>query len=261
MASLLIHLSPILILHHLIILLILIQIPPYSSSNDDYKDCTNPISCGSITNIGFPFWGENRPRECGHPLMQLTCVKATSYITINDVRYQVLDANPDKHTLRITRVDYLRDLCPILHVNTNLDTHLFVYDSNYNNLTLSYGCAPSMNRLPCNEGSSEYVYPQLGSLLPRPFCTASVVVPVSQSLVDINDFNQVDNAIMEGFVVRWIVGIEECDRCKTSGGVCGFDWYANQTCYCRDGACSNFLPDAKAPSDSDKINQLFGWLS
>lgn len=264
MASLLSHLPPIHILQHLI-LLILIQIPPCLSSYDYYRSCSNLISCGSITNIGFPFWGQNRSKECGHPLMQLICQNDISYIAIKDVKYQVLNANPNEHTLKITRVDYLQEgICPSKHVNTTLDTELFVYGPGYKNLTLFYGCAASnalpstSGFLPCtsNETSGEYVYPQLGSSLPHVFCKTSVFIPVSSSLIDsnINDVIKIHHASMEGFVVRWIVGTEECKKCETASGVCGIDLYSNgTTCYCKDGPCSKLSSDAEAPAGMSKF--------
>lgn len=255
MASLLIHLPPIPILQHFILLLILIQTPPYLSSYNDDRGCTNQlISCGNIKNIGFPFWGEKRPRDCGHPRMQLSCEQEITYISINDFRYKVWEVNPDNHTLRITREDYLEGICQPKFVNTSLDTELYVHDSAYKNLTLFY-CA---NDLPSTTGfrpscvpNGNYVYPRFEPLPPsnyNAFCK-TVVVPVPPSLVDTSDVDKIRNAIIDGFVVRWIVGIGECEKCMISAGrVCGgIEWYPNQTCYCRDGPCSNFLPDDKAP--------------
>ncbi|RYR61463.1 hypothetical protein Ahy_A04g018642 [Arachis hypogaea] len=62
-------------------------IPPYLSSNDDnYTSCADTrYDCGKINNIDFPFWGGNRPKHCGHPLLQLNCDRdhdSTTYITI-----------------------------------------------------------------------------------------------------------------------------------------------------------------------------------
>ncbi|KAJ1443222.1 Wall-associated receptor kinase, C-terminal [Sesbania bispinosa] len=281
MASLLILLPPIpILILQFIILLILIQIPPYLSS-DDYRVCSNNLfSCGgNITNIGFPFWGGDRPDRCGHPLLHLTCEGNISYITIKDVKYKVLEANPKESTLRITRVDYLyfEGLCPSKLVNTTLDTKLFVYgsDSEYKNLTLFYGCpasnpfsSPAIGRLPCftNGDFGEFVYTQFGSFGPPLSCKESVVVPVSPLWIDINDFIKTQEAIRAGFVVRWIAGIEQCENCKKSGGgVCGYDGNSNQTTcyYCNDQSCSNFSPDTKAPpstgkSSSNKVGIVIG---
>ncbi|KAL9297501.1 hypothetical protein ACSQ67_023397 [Phaseolus vulgaris] len=249
-------------LHHSVIFLILINIPSCLCSSDGYRNCGNLISCGEITNIGFPFWGKNRPKECGHPLMQLTCEKETSYITIKDVQYQVLEANPDSHTLKITRKDYLEDLCKPNHVSTTLDTQLYVYETPYKNLTLSYGCSPSSKSLPptfvpCNEALGENVYAQIGSV-PLMSCKTSVVVPVPLSLVEIDDFIKVHEAIAEGFVVRWVVGVGECEKCERSGGVCGVEGSSQQTaCFCRDGPCPGFSPDIKTSSGTSKFFHTF----
>ncbi|PNX87326.1 receptor-like protein kinase [Trifolium pratense] len=251
------------ILHILqfIILLKLIQIPLYLSSNEG---CENLFTCGNITNIGFPFWGANRPKECGYPLLNLTCIKNISYITINDVEYQVLEANPDLQTLRITREDSFQEgLCPPKHVSTTLDTDLFVYGSNYINLTLFYGCPPSIT-FPSHSGqfqchsngySDDIVYTWFGpNIGPLAFpCQDNMTVPVSNSLFDISNFAKIQSAIKDGFVVRWIAGIEDCVKCQNSGGFCGYDWISKQpTCHCRDQSCSNSVPDSNAPPGMSK---------
>ncbi|XP_027351476.1 LEAF RUST 10 DISEASE-RESISTANCE LOCUS RECEPTOR-LIKE PROTEIN KINASE-like 2.5 [Abrus precatorius] len=208
------------------------------------------ISCGNIRNIGFPFWGDNRPSWCGHPSLHLICMKNISYITIHNVNYQVLVANPIEHTMKITRVDYLQlqGICPSKLFNTSLDTELFVYGSEDKHLTLFYGCTPSnAGLLPCNlNGAIDYVYPQFGFSPPPMFCKASVVVPVSPSLVDIRDFTNIQKAIRDGFMVKWIAGIEECEKCVKSDGICGYDSKSNQP------TCSNSSPDAKAPPPSQE---------
>ncbi|KAK7374870.1 hypothetical protein VNO80_08313 [Phaseolus coccineus] len=251
MASHSVHLPLITILHHSVIFLVLIKIPSCLSANDAYRNCGNLISCGKITNLGFPFWGKNRTKECGHPLMQLICEKEIGYITIKDVQYRVLEANPDSHTLKITREDYLQDFCQPKHVNTSLDTQLYVYESPYQNLTLSYGCTRSESLpttvIPC---IGEDVYSQIGSLAVVS-CKTSVVVPVPLSLVEINDFTKVHQAITEGFVVRWI---KECNKCESSGGVCSIEGSSQQTtCYCRDGPCPNLSPDIKTSSGTSEF--------
>ncbi|WVZ08723.1 hypothetical protein V8G54_022069 [Vigna mungo] len=253
MASDSVHLPLITILYHLIIFLLLFKLPSCLSSNHTYSNCANLISCGQIRNIGFPFWGGIRPKECGHPLMELICANEISYITIKDVKYRISEANPDDHTLKITRQDYSIDLCQPNQVNTSLNTQLYVYDSPYNNLTLSYGCTPSnsLPLIPCDGVIGQKVYSQIGSPS-LVSCKISVVVPVPQSLKEINSFFQVYEAIKEGFVVRWIIGVEECDRCEKSGGKCGFEGSSQQTCYCRDGPCPNFSPDSEASSGNGK---------
>ncbi|XP_052729227.1 LEAF RUST 10 DISEASE-RESISTANCE LOCUS RECEPTOR-LIKE PROTEIN KINASE-like 1.2 [Vigna angularis] len=93
----------------------------------------------------------------------------------------------------------------------------------------------------------------LGHFLPVS-CKTSVVVPVPLSLQEINSFIKVYEAIKEGFVVRWIIGVEECDKFDRSGGECGFEGSSLQTCYCRDGAYPNFSQDSE--SSSGKRNNV-----
>ncbi|XP_058737561.1 LEAF RUST 10 DISEASE-RESISTANCE LOCUS RECEPTOR-LIKE PROTEIN KINASE-like 2.4 [Vicia villosa] len=230
-----------------IVLLKLIQIPLYLSSGEG---CDNLFTCGNITQIGFPFWGEDRPKECGYPLLQLSCVNNISYITINDVKYRVLEANSFEHTLRITREDYLQGLCPAKYVNTTLDTKIFVYGSKYNNLTFFYDCPLSITfpspfgHFPCSSNgfAAKYVYiwfgPNIG--LQASSCQESISVPISNSSVDVSDSTKIQSAVRDGFVVKWIAGTEDCEKCKNSSGFCGYDWMSKQTtCYCRDQSCSS----------------------
>ncbi|KAK2415301.1 LEAF RUST 10 DISEASE-RESISTANCE LOCUS RECEPTOR-LIKE PROTEIN KINASE 2.4 [Trifolium repens] len=205
-----------------------------------------------------------RPKECGYPSLNLACIRNISYITINDVEYQVLEADHNLQTLRITREDYFQEgLCPTKHVNTTLDTDLFVYGSNYNNLTLFYGCPASITfpspsgRFPCNSNgySDDFVYTWLGSNNgSQAFsCQESMVVPILSSLFDVRNIAKVQSAIKDGFVVRWIAGIDDCVKCQISGGFCGYDWISKETtCYCRDQSCSNFVPDYNASSGMSK---------
>jgi hypothetical protein len=78
-------------------------------------------------------------------------------------------------------------------------------------------------------------------------------VPVFNSLFDVSNFAKVQSAIKDGFVVRWIAGIEDCVECRKSSGFCGYDWTSKQTtCYCRGQSCSNSVPDSNATSGMSK---------
>ncbi|MED6136544.1 hypothetical protein PIB30_057027 [Stylosanthes scabra] len=260
MASLLVMLlPPNLILLYLMILLIMIQIPPYLSSNDDnnYTSCANTTyDCGVINNIGFPFWGGNRPKWCGHPLLQLNCDHhgLATYLTIKGMRYQVLEADMENRTMKIARVDYFEGLCPSKPVNTTLDFDLFEYGPGNKNLTLFYHCSFNngfSNFLNCfsNGTSSEHFYAQpqdLGAPPSALICSTEVFVPIFLLQFDEGDlsWNKIEGAIQNGFMVRWIEGVEECVKCMNSGGACGYDWNSNQsTCYCKDQFNSSYLGD------------------
>ncbi|XP_057436524.1 LEAF RUST 10 DISEASE-RESISTANCE LOCUS RECEPTOR-LIKE PROTEIN KINASE-like 2.7 [Lotus japonicus] len=274
MNSKLILLPPISILQFTL-LLILIYTPSSLTSNDYYRDCNNLFSCGHIKNIGFPFWGENRPNGCGHPLLHLTCEENTSYLNINNVRYKVLEAKSDEQTLRITRVDYLlQGLCLSTFVNTSLDPKLLVFGPQYQNLTLFYNCMES-NYISSEQtfpyrcvDSYETVYAQLRSSDFPLSCPDSVVVPIPKAFDYVTDYslnaqNETDynktlSAIRDGFVVNWVAGIQECGECRKSGGVCGYD-SIRPTCYCRDKACPNFISDAKELPSSGSYSSQTQW--
>nr|XP_025650505.1 LEAF RUST 10 DISEASE-RESISTANCE LOCUS RECEPTOR-LIKE PROTEIN KINASE-like 2.1 [Arachis hypogaea] len=258
MASLLVMLLP-----HLMILLIMIQIPPYLSSNDDnYTSCADTrYDCGKINNIGFPFWGGNRPKQCGHPLLQLNCDPdhdSTTYITIKNMTYRVLEAYSENQTMKIARVDYFEGLCPSKPVNTSLDFELFDYGPGNKNLTLFYHCSLN-NGLPnsipgflncfSNRTSNEYFYARpeaLGAPPSSVVCTTSVFIPLLLQLdVEVElTWNNIEGAIQNGFLVKWIGSVTECFKCMNSGGACGYDWNSKQaTCYCKDESNYSNLGD------------------
>ncbi|KAL1361278.1 LEAF RUST 10 DISEASE-RESISTANCEUS RECEPTOR-LIKE PROTEIN KINASE-like 1.4 isoform X2 [Arachis hypogaea] len=258
MASLLVMLLP-----HLMILLIMIQIPPYLSSNDDnYTSCADTrYDCGKINNIGFPFWGGNRPKQCGHPLLQLNCDPdhdSTTYITIKNMRYRVLQAYPENQTMKIARVDYFEGLCPSKAVNTSLDFELFDYGPGNKNLTLFYHCSLNnglSNSIPgflncfSNRTSDEYFYARpeaLGAPPSSVVCTTSVFIPLLLQFdvkVELT-WNNIEGAIQNGFLVKWIGSVAECFKCMNTGGACGYDLNSNQpTCYCKDQSGYSYLDD------------------
>ncbi len=80
--------SPSLVLFFITIL-VLVQIPMFLCY-DWYSSCKNQYSCGYITDIGYPFWGNGRVSGCGNPSLYLSCEHNTTFIYINNVKYLVL---------------------------------------------------------------------------------------------------------------------------------------------------------------------------
>ncbi|CAN7087074.1 unnamed protein product, partial [Brassica oleracea var. botrytis] len=63
---------------------------PCTSSKQELGVCESPFQCGEIS-AGFPFWGGNRPENCGLPLLELHCRnKSSTYLIISDQEYSVL---------------------------------------------------------------------------------------------------------------------------------------------------------------------------
>jgi hypothetical protein len=82
---------------------------PVSLCDDDHIDpssCSQMFNCGEIKNIGFPFWEDTRPSNCGSPGLKLHCEGSNvTTIEIMNVTYRVLDVNPKTQILKISRED------------------------------------------------------------------------------------------------------------------------------------------------------------
>ncbi|PKI56759.1 hypothetical protein CRG98_022820 [Punica granatum] len=223
--------------------LILLEIPP-SHSNELYSSCSNLFSCGSIKDVGYPFWGGIRASGCGYPDLELSCENnTTAKIVIASVDYQVLGVYPETQVLKISRQDYANGLCPSKFTNTTLDPALLDLAPGYINFTMVYGCPPNgvlniPGKFTCNINgiASNDGYTLLGNH-GAGICFSSVVVPVSQALLtDIgNSSNSLPKVLQEGFEVSLKADYAACEDCTSSNGVCGYDSSVNQTtCYCAD---------------------------
>ncbi|KAL2522185.1 Protein kinase superfamily protein [Forsythia ovata] len=215
------------------------QKPCLCDENEQFKICGNFFNCGNITGIDYPFWGNNRPRECGYPGLKLECEKGTTIIETKTLKYRVLDINQDTQVLKITRMDLSSNICQSKFVNTTLDSELFEYASAYTNLTILYGCSPVIlpvpNQFDCPvKGTIDRNgYVVVGTQIPG-MCHASIVVPVSyKNFGSFKDISNLLDYVGEGFEVQCKVDISACRECKNSRGRCGYDYGSNQfTCLC-----------------------------
>ncbi|KAL1536941.1 hypothetical protein AAHA92_29511 [Salvia divinorum] len=225
------------LLSSLVLLLLSLSVPPISCiSTNSYNGCGATFNCGNLTGIGFPFWGGDRPPECGHASLKLDCEhRAAATIQIKSVKYRVLGINQGENILKIARDDLLQSLCPPQLANTTFDPRLFAYASSYLNLTFLYGCPPVDFPVPfpfecAVKGIKERRgYVEFGTQLSG-MCHASVVVPVSYS--SLFNFKDVAALIGEGFEVRFAES-GGCDGCERSGGRCGYDETGTEfVCFC-----------------------------
>ncbi|KAK4410177.1 LEAF RUST 10 DISEASE-RESISTANCE LOCUS RECEPTOR-LIKE PROTEIN KINASE-like 2.1 [Sesamum angolense] len=96
-----------------------------------------------IGNIRYPFWVDGvQPEECGHSGFQLfNCKGAFPVLDIQPLRYHVLELNFSSRTLNVAREDLLKNACSEVLYNTTLNgLYDFAPDSNYENITLFFGC-------------------------------------------------------------------------------------------------------------------------
>ncbi|GLT34057.1 hypothetical protein SLA2020_086030 [Shorea laevis] len=214
---------------------------PLSSSNPEwYRICGNQFECGNVS-AGFPFWGgDQRPRECGHPGLQLQCENNDAAILeIVRVQYRVLEINQETKRLKIARES---GICP----NITLDATLFV-SPGYVNLTVLY-CPPVHSTEPFPEHfscylngdkSREFDILQPGSQVPIS-CSATATIMVPIPLPNGEDlWKEINQALIDGFEVEWKVDDEGyCQKCNTSKGTCGINPLNETVCYCQEQSSS-----------------------
>ncbi|XP_060205525.1 LEAF RUST 10 DISEASE-RESISTANCE LOCUS RECEPTOR-LIKE PROTEIN KINASE-like 1.2 isoform X1 [Lycium barbarum] len=240
----------------------------YGQENEQYTTCNSSYSCGNIQNIGFPFWGGDRPQECGLPEFELECeANEDPVIKIDNHNFRVRAINKDTRTMRIARKDLEEDVCPDSFGNTTLNDALFHYGPDLHAFVLLYGCPFSIPSewknfsFICNNtgDSSLGFYPDesFSSFWgPKyPSCEFKVVVPVV-----IKEFEQFENQgstkiselLKQGFDVVYNKSIE-CMACERSRGLCWLDTDTRkQTCLCQDRTYSyycGYVPDQGTKRD------------
>ncbi|KAK3425981.1 hypothetical protein EUGRSUZ_F02518 [Eucalyptus grandis] len=226
-------------------LVVMINMTQSQGKDDLHSDCSKLFNCGNIQGVGYPFWGGNRLKSCGHPALQLACEDNTARITISDVKYKVLDFYNSTDVLQIVRDDFSTGICSPVFTNTILDPALFSMDNSYSYYTFNYGCLslPTLSvpgQFSCNISgtANKNGYVAYGTTAGPGNCFKSVVFPTSQNL-----FSQLLNnaslakIVQQGFGVSLGVNTAACRGCANSKGACGYNISKNtMVCYCPDGS-------------------------
>ncbi|GKV16771.1 hypothetical protein SLEP1_g27362 [Rubroshorea leprosula] len=252
----------------IIISFVLIYAPKFASSVDEhYLNCNGTFACGSIENIGYPFWGSDRPKYCGFPGFQLNCSDSTPEITIMSATYHVLGINNESRLLTLAGTDYLVNVCPTLLINTTLNPRIFEFTPDTQYIDLYYHCPPPPTPTPnqgteffsnftCNVStttlSGYFLTGNLSELADLASnataisgflgsCGERVVLAANQSEIQSVETSQslswehLVEALVKGFGLQWKAHNSLCDRCRGSGGQCGHDSVLEKfSCYCTD---------------------------
>ncbi|XP_059451727.1 LEAF RUST 10 DISEASE-RESISTANCE LOCUS RECEPTOR-LIKE PROTEIN KINASE-like 1.3 isoform X4 [Corylus avellana] len=214
--------SPFLISFYFLFFVTFVGIPGSLCDDDDVDlpNCSKLFNCGGINNVGFPFWEDTRPSNCGSPGLKLHCEGSVTTIEIMNVTYRVLEVDLKTQILKISREDFSTGICSPELLNTTLDPNLFDFHPGYQNITLAYGCPSSWLPFP-HPGhftcpTSGEVHVELGAHGPKE-CNGSVVVPVRLRL-DSFILSELEEAIREGFDVEWKVDAAAfaCPTCNIS---------------------------------------------
>ncbi|AES80589.1 receptor-like kinase [Medicago truncatula] len=235
-----------------ILMIFIINIP--TCMCNDYTDCNEAFECGSssITNLKYPFWGNNREERCGSvsdPNMELTCEESVPKITINDVKYRILEWDNTTQKLTVARDDYWGGICTVsVSVSDKPNNSTFEsadqfqpYGSVSSQLNLLYNCDTTVLNVVYSAncgGNIEVVYtlsdPRSLSLT----CNLSVIIAIPISVTRITNLDDIN---------------EIAQRCVDSGGACGNNG-TEFRCFCNDGAYTDICGSRKAPTSSSKRN-------
>ncbi|KAI4347204.1 hypothetical protein L6164_008038 [Bauhinia variegata] len=238
----------------------------HGKEGDYYTACSTTYNCGDLTNISYPFWGQNRSRYCGgSDMLKLTCDQnGTTSIEIGSQNFTVLSIYQSPFTVRLARKDLVLSSC--ISDNTSLDSTVFYYNPDkVENLTLFYNCPQRVseslpgdfkNNFTCHNESSKcderafYVdQTQLRKYEEQLLdCGVQVQVPVLRDvpLGDGGGIQALRQLLEHGFDVLYysVSDFPSCVACDASGGKCGrrFTNTFLFSCHCRDGAHDLMCP-------------------
>lgn len=228
------------------IVLISIIIPAsVSDDNPQFTTCTSTFNCGRVRGIGYPFWGSDRPYECGRKGFQLVCRKDQYPILITNLlakqRYRLLDINRSIPTMKIARDDIWDSICPSVSVKPLVNLNL--YAPTTRTLHIFYGCTAEViedvqvkSNVTClvNGQNGVFYAHELVSVVNG--CHMSITAPVlTTAFNDLWDGKlTLHQAVNLGFDVEYSAAVTACSSCEASGGACGSGPGYEFACYCSD---------------------------
>ncbi|XP_060195400.1 LEAF RUST 10 DISEASE-RESISTANCE LOCUS RECEPTOR-LIKE PROTEIN KINASE-like 2.8 [Lycium barbarum] len=236
-------------LAYTVLLFILFHLPPLSSlENHWFASCGKSFNCGKITGITYPFWGNDRPKECGYPGFELQCDdQGNTIIQISNIKYLVVGINLEAQIMTVSRKDLAADW--ICQFNTTIDnSNIFEYASTLVNFTFNYVCPPwappPTGSLNCPINGMNYKNSfTIGGNEGDGACHATIIVPGRKEFRPggtIGDLRALKELLEHGFDVRWKVDNSHCKECEKFGGRCGFDVGGKKfRCWCPDDQSSS----------------------
>ncbi|KAK1387957.1 hypothetical protein POM88_016135 [Heracleum sosnowskyi] len=232
-----------------------------------YTNCSKNFSCGErVREIGYPFWGGERPEYCGLPGLKLGCRddKHPELDTGLGYKFEVVDINQMSHGIYMRREKLGVDSCPSKIFNTTFNNSIFEYRSQTEDLHMFYDCSNDTKIEPENQSSRDSLTCTSSDLGPRNVvyfgndsfpvyhfdalksCNSRLIVQVNKSVLE--DFNKnvtkkVEELLNPSFVVYYKINDVACDACKSWGGLCWSGIGIKEfTCLCHDGAYDQPCP-------------------
>ncbi|ESW32389.1 hypothetical protein PHAVU_002G318300 [Phaseolus vulgaris] len=244
----------------------------YSQQNNTYATCSQSFSCGTLTNISYPFWGGNRPQFCGRNGFKLTCMHdQNTSLQVGSQNFHVLHINQTASTMRMVRTDLVYDSCSSNFTNTSLSSSPFSFLPTVQNVTVFYEC-PSQNSVggntfTCRNDTNKHAFYAVNETQLKQLqnCGVSVMVQVSQGVVwdSENGIDALKKALDQGFDVKFDAEwTSQCTACRDSGGACGTNEKNSDqfSCYCSDETHGSVCSTHKSGRNSRVLKLVLGFV-
>jgi len=235
--------------------------PVYNYSS--CRDINHSYNCGRITDISYPFWGQNRRSYCGagHHFYLNCDEKNTTTIVISSQNFTVVDIDPTTHTMKLKRTDLDQNVCSPQYDDTYLFPPPFHYLPTLKNITIFYNCTSPefLHKISlCESPNYAFYIVGLGEedytwLEESRNCKKHIQVPIGSDFHIENNYDGIygfersvlGKGLDKGFELNYNLK-EECLRCLGSErGNCKWktnsdiEKYVNSSCYyddCLDGS-------------------------
>ncbi|KAI5381607.1 hypothetical protein KIW84_UN0591 [Lathyrus oleraceus] len=206
-------------------------------------------NCGNITNIFYPFWGQDSSTYCGagSPFYLNCHENLTTTILLFSQNFTVLDINTKKHTIKLKRTDLSQNLCSPQFDDIVLSSSpLFHYLPHVKTINIYFNCPSNFSQFLHIEsicGSQNQVFDSV-AYDERLFrdCENYIQVPVGEDFsMEKNHLNRDElvSGLDKGFEVNYTVS-EECLQCLgNQEGDCrlkNIDDFESSCYYCPDGS-------------------------
>ncbi|KAK9677607.1 hypothetical protein RND81_11G155300 [Saponaria officinalis] len=160
------------------IFIIILVLPSSTGVDSGYRTCISSLfSCGNVSNVGYPFWGDGRPRYCGLPTLQLQCIHSETgeWPTLRigskyEAPYNVTSLKHFESNITLELQGFPN--IPCTSYNKNI-SNIFKFSPSVENITFLYNC-PS-NILPRYRNNLVTCFEDQNQAISRGICGSSNV--------------------------------------------------------------------------------------
>ncbi|XP_074285929.1 LEAF RUST 10 DISEASE-RESISTANCE LOCUS RECEPTOR-LIKE PROTEIN KINASE-like 2.4 [Silene latifolia] len=218
---------------------IFLILPCSTVFGDEYITCTSALfSCGkNFSAVGYPFWGDDRPKYCGHPSLQLQCLSTEDGGRAQLVIDRGMYGNYNVSNMKLNQLNITLELqgVPDIPCSFNITgfSDLFKFTSRDDKITLVYNCPKDISlknlhaAVPCSSSAAvnqAYYLNNISAGKEYAACK-SFEFPVDKKLLDLynkGETGTLAQVLAQGFEVNYEYS-SDCIKCNNSGGTCGSD--------------------------------------